>query len=471
MVKYSKKRGRFTTRSRNKRVRRYRTKILYGGVDYTLDFIYNKMTYRIVLNDNRYQLEENDITVIENCALTEFIAKLFQFSRTEVHRNIIDNIYNELGLIYEQYNFRSLFNRLKEIKQNNGDIPLSKINPDLSSFITDKSIILGEGVFGKVYEVFIDGKKYALKVTNEATKKLINQEITQYNTISELVCTDQTTDSFCSFISAYYDSSQRKIYILMEYCGNSLYDVIMSKIKSGGDIDKLITENTKKNIYTWLLNIAKGLKCMHKNEYAHLDIKPNNIVLDENLNSKLIDFGLTFNYLNPDYQSQLNSVGTRDFMSPEMINRSVLSVEKCDVYSLGITFIECAFALHYRDVYIDCFKKDASLSLLTSLLRYIPLEDELKLSPQIPVTLTLSLPVTNSDGNIAINDITYKISDTITTYHRQNTPFKYNLKDLYLKIIDIHKNYPLFREMIKINPLDRCDINHIIAECHAIILK
>ena len=350
------------------------------------------------------------------------------------------------------------------------DIPLFKINynlPTLYDNLPQKDVVpLGTGSFGAVYKVEIDGKKYALKVITkehniENIPSIMNGEVIAYNTISQLVC-DNDNKSFCKFISTYLDFSNNHIYVLMEYCGISLQNNMYNRS---------ITDVSPLHIYKWLLHIAEGLQCMHKNKYAHLDIKPDNIVLDENLNSKLIDFGLTFNYLNPDYQSQLNSVGTRDFMSPEMINRSVLSVEKCDVYSLGITFIECAFALHYRDVYIDCFKKDASLSLLTSLLRYIPLEDELKLSPQIPVTLTLSLPVTNSDGNIAINDITYKISDTITTYHRQNTPFKYNLKDLYLKIIDIHKNYPLFREMIKINPLDRCDINHIIAECHAIILK
>ena len=448
MVKYSKKRGRFTTRSRNKRVRRYRTKILYGGVDYTLDFIYNKMTYRIVLNDNRYQLEENDITVIENCALTEFIAKLFQFSRTEVHRNIIDNIYNELGLIYEQYNFRSLFNRLKEIKQNNGDIPLSKINPDLSSFITDKSIILGEGVFGKVYEVFIDGKKYALKVTNEATKKLINQEITQYNTISELVCTDQTTDSFCSFISAYYDSSQRKIYILMEYCGNSLYDVIMSKIKSGGDIDKLITENTKKNIYTWLLNIAKGLKCMHKNEYAHLDIKPNNIVLDENLNSKLIDFGLIL-HINDE---NISSRGSIYYLPPEMIVVDFVSyvnikgegLLKCDIYSLGITFIECIYALTHPDIY----KNTWDSIVFNSILRLDP-KEKIEGDPK-KIRLLLIEPDKKETVKVTM---TKKLKEL------------YTIQTLYDNIIDIHAKYPLFQDMIKINPNERCSIDDIITKC------
>lgn len=459
MVKYSKNRGRFTMRSRNKRLRRYKTKILYGG-EYRLAFNYKDkdMTYTIVLNDNRYQLEDNK-PVIEYCALTKFITELFQISRTEVHRNIIDNIYNELGLIKQtDLNFISLFNRLKEIKQNNGDIPLSKINPDLSSLITDKSIILGEGGFGKVYEVFIDGKKYALKVTNEATKDLINQEITQYNTISELVCADLTTDSFCSFISAYYDSSQRKIYILMEYCGNSLYDVIMSKIKSGGDIDELITEiqkNEKKYIYTWLLNIAKGLKCMHENNYAHLDIKPNNIVLDEDLNSKLIDFGLILNI----NATNISSRGSIYYLPPEMRNLNFMGnvditgagLLKCDIYSLGITFIECIYALTYPDIYKNMW----IFNVFNGILQLDPDPDLTKKMEGFPEKIILLIIEPNK---------TRKVRFTMSKILDEKYP--YTIKTLYDNIIAIHAEYPLFQSMIKINPDERCSIDKIITECN-----
>jgi hypothetical protein len=113
MVKYSKIRGRFTTRSRNKRVRRYKTKILYGGVNYILEFRYKDITYRIVLNEDRYKLEQlENIIVIEEYAFTEFITKLFQISHTEVHRYIIDNIYDKLVSTTQPENFKSLFDRL-----------------------------------------------------------------------------------------------------------------------------------------------------------------------------------------------------------------------------------------------------------------------------------------------------------------------------------------------------------------------
>lgn len=69
MVKFSKIRGRITKISRNKCVRRYKTKILCGG-NYILKFDYIDTPYTIVLNDNMYKLENS--IVIEECDLDNF---------------------------------------------------------------------------------------------------------------------------------------------------------------------------------------------------------------------------------------------------------------------------------------------------------------------------------------------------------------------------------------------------------------
>jgi serine/threonine protein kinase len=200
---------------------------------------------------------------------------------------------------------------------------------------------------------------------------------------------------------------------------------------------------------------------------SSLDIKPANIVLDEKLDFKLIDFGLTYNFSRHTYGSQFNIVGTSDFMSPEMIRRNVSNLTKCGIYSLGITFIECAFAFHYNDDYTNYFATKESISLLTYLLRYIPAEDELTSPPKIPETLKLS-PVMKSDDNIWIHDIEYKLNDIIITVGDDNSKIDltYDLKALYLNILDIHNKYSLFREMIKINPDERCSIDYIIAKCN-----
>jgi serine/threonine protein kinase len=382
----------------------------------------------------------------------------------------VKNNYKKLKEIYDGIidKFKENHRNISNVMSIYNEIPLYKINPTLPS-LYDSSHILGKGGFGEVSKVFIGDKIYALKKIQatpnsgigdiKSAYNLIQTEVIAYNKISQLACDDNDNiPLFCKFISVYFDYSTF-IYVLMEYCGNSLENNMFT----------IQHEITQLHIYKWLLNTAKGLKCMHKNNYAHLDIKPANIVIDELLNSKLIDFGLTYNFSEHNYRSQSNIVGTSDFMSPEMIEGAVKSFEKCDIYSLGITFIECAFAFNYNDVYNNCFITVASLSLLTSLLRYIPTDDELTSPPQIPEILKLSSLVRNSGGRTYINDITYSIGDTIIGYaHGTKNQFEYKLKELYLMIIDIHKKYPLFKKMIQINPHDRCDIDYIILECQKI---
>jgi serine/threonine protein kinase len=428
------------------------------------EFHFNSLYTTMALGNDNF----SNITIDEfrrlstNPISTGYIDKLP--SEDEVKQN-----YEKLKKIYD-----GIIDKLKgnsrhilDVMSIYNEIPLYQIDPTLPSLYND-SLILGRGGFGEVSKVLKDEKYYALKKINASqdqdaniiNKNLIQTEAIAYNKISQLACHENDDiPLFCNFISVYFDYSTF-IYVLMEYCGNSLEKKMF--------VPQL--EITPIHIYKWLLNTAKGLKCMHKNNYAHLDIKPANIVIDELLNSKLIDFGLTYNFSGHNYSSNFNIVGTPDFMSPEMINIKVSSFEKCDIYSLGITFIECAFAFHYNDDYNNCFRTVASLSLLTSLLRYIPSEDELTSPPQIPKILKLS-SVANSGGYISINNPKYEIESIITEYDKENNQFVYNLKDLYLKIIDIHKKYSLFRKMIQIKPDKRCDIDYIIENCQVIISK
>src|SRR5665647_1215494 len=45
--------------------------------------------------------------------------------------------------------------------------------------------------------------------------------------------------------------------------------------------------------WTWMQHLAKGIKLLHDNGIVHLDIKPDNIVVDDEMNLRIIDFGLS----------------------------------------------------------------------------------------------------------------------------------------------------------------------------------
>ena len=71
---------------------------------------------------------------------------------------------------------------------------------------------------------------------------------------------------------------------------------------------------------------------------AHLDVKPENILLDENFNAKVADFGLS-KLIDRD-QSQVVTImrGTPGYLAPEWLS-SVIT-EKVDVYSFGVVLLE-----------------------------------------------------------------------------------------------------------------------------------
>jgi hypothetical protein len=335
------------------------------------------------------------------------------------------------------------------------DIPISKINPELPSLIKGESIVLGRGSFGTVYSVVIESVEYALKklknceTINTCIEKM-NSEVIAYNTISSLVCDNGGNNSFCNFVSTYFDYGAKYIYVLMENCGSSLYDIIQ---KDNEYAKETVQTESNPTIYKWLKNIAVGLQCMHDNKYVHLDIKPDNItIIPDTKISKLIDFGLIFNLTNEYLSTRIS--GSAVYMSPEQLSGKIDDITKCDIYSLGITFIECAFALHYPIEY-----REACLNgkIFYSILRY-----DTTLLPALPSQQEITLDFVNSDGSIT--QYTFSPNKSM-----KDTDNKYSIQDILSCVDNIFKLYPLFKEMIITDPTERCTIDKIIKQCDSIL--
>lgn len=99
------------------------------------------------------------------------------------------------------------------------------------------------------------------------------------------------------------------------------------------------------------LGIARGLEYLHRGCNAHIvhfDIKPHNILLDQDLRPKISDFGLA--KLCPQKESTINvsitgAWGTIGYITPEVFARGVGAVtSKSDVYSYGMMLLEMSGA-------------------------------------------------------------------------------------------------------------------------------
>ena len=89
------------------------------------------------------------------------------------------------------------------------------------------------------------------------------------------------------------------------------------------------------------LQVAAGLSAMHRMGYAHADIKPNNILVNENLVVKIIDFGQSC----PIGTVKQRIQGTPDYIAPEQVGRGRLTAAT-DVFNFGATMYWCVTDHH-----------------------------------------------------------------------------------------------------------------------------
>lgn len=86
--------------------------------------------------------------------------------------------------------------------------------------------------------------------------------------------------------------------------------------------------------------IHSAVSYLHSNHICHRDIKLENILLDENNDAKLIDFGLSsiYNHREIESSKMLSTFcGSPSYLSPEMVSKTAYDPELLDVWCLGVT--------------------------------------------------------------------------------------------------------------------------------------
>jgi len=214
----------------------------------------------------------------------------------------------------------------------------TKVNPDR----VKEGELLGKGAYGKVYSGLYEHLKVAIK--------MINYEFIDAENIG----------NFMREIEVMKDLQHPNVVQLIgacqkEYSEEGTVLCIVMELMNGGtlkDVDKNTPLST--NI-GYAMDIALALRDMHNRNILHRDIKPDNVFLNEKMDTaKLGDFGVS-KVVMPDQQQTLLPTGTPIYMAPELINpkkgadRS--ATKASDVYSFGMLLYE---VITGKEPYRDC---------------------------------------------------------------------------------------------------------------------
>lgn len=186
---------------------------------------------------------------------------------------------------------------------------------ELSDPVANTERFLGEGAFGKVYEVVWEGRCYAAKVI--PASKITTNEVDILRAVGQ-------HPNIVSYVNhaTFMDGT---VHLYMEHGGVCVYD-ILEKSK----IPHPMTQS-------WFSHLVHALEHLHENRIAHRDVKLENLVVDGTGTLRLVDFGLAYMYTRDEFPVSLTQrVGSHLYMAPEIILLNAWSGYACDVWAAGV---------------------------------------------------------------------------------------------------------------------------------------
>ena len=296
--------------------------------------VINKENENFVI-DKKYKINEN-----KNNKRLEDISENMIINKND---GINEENYENNEIIFKEKNVE--INNLKEKRIKKEDIS-----------ITEKCINIFKKMCPKIDEIYEIKEKIGngsesivfnithKKTNKQCAMKLIFIEKNSKRNINEYNISNRFRNkNIITFYGVYEIKKNELDCIIMEY----------AKFGNLKDFKEKIIKREKlpEQILCFLAyQILNGLSHLHKFKIIHFDLKPQNIVIDDHLNAKIIDFSTSLDY------SKINSnkiklpfKGTNFYIAPEVIKSKTININdlnKIDLYSLGVVLYNLAFGTY-----------------------------------------------------------------------------------------------------------------------------
>ncbi|XVF09563.1 hypothetical protein REPUB_Repub07fG0104900 [Reevesia pubescens] len=185
-----------------------------------------------------------------------------------------------------------------------------------------------------------------------------------FATVKVLNTSKGNGQEFINKVASISRTSHVNVVTLLGFCLEGRKRALIYEFMPNGSLERFIyKENTLKDrqhlsteeLYKIVIGITRGLEYLHRGcsmQILHFDIKPHNILLDENFSPKISNFGLAKLCTREEsIVSMLEARGTIGYIAPKVFCRSIGGVShKSDVYSYGMMILEMVGGKRNLDV-------------------------------------------------------------------------------------------------------------------------
>uniref|UniRef100_A0A5B7A134 Protein kinase domain-containing protein n=2 Tax=Davidia involucrata TaxID=16924 RepID=A0A5B7A134_DAVIN len=225
-----------------------------------------------------------------------------------------------------------MYGSIEDFLQNHNDLmPIRYGYPDIKKMTNNFKDKLGEGGYGSVYKGKLrSGGLVAIKILGKSSAN---------------------GQDFINEVATIGRIHHVNVVRLIGFCAERSKRALVFDFMPNGSLEKYAFSRegnismSCEQMYEISLGVARGIDYLHRGcdmQILHFDIKPHNILLDENFTPKVSDFGLAKLYSTDDSIVSLTAArGTIGYMAPELFYKNIGGVSyKADVYSFGMLLME-----------------------------------------------------------------------------------------------------------------------------------